>query len=142
MSHREKQFDLAEVRRDYPLLVENLANLSNREAHLKRIWEIEQRWNLFRENPEKSDEVLLFDASPKDLKVDGEFEIVYAGGTLGLLHAAVMALKYGRKVLIFDAHTVGKTHRDWNISDAELREFVESGLFTKDEIETASRQSL
>lgn len=137
MKTLEKQFDLAEIRRNFPLLVENLANLSNREAHLKRLWEIEQRWNLFSENPEKTEEVLLFDAAPKESKVDGEFEIIYAGGTLGLLHASVMALKYDRKVLVFDAHTVGKTHRDWNISDAELREFIKSGLFTKDEIETA-----
>lgn len=132
-----KQFDLAEVRKKYPLLVENLANLSNREAHLKRIWEIEQRWNSFSENPEKTEEVLFFDAVPKDFGAEGEFDIIYAGGTLGLLHAAVMALKHNRKVLVFDAHTVGKTHRDWNISDAELKEFIKSGIFTEDEIETA-----
>ncbi len=132
-----KPFDLAEVRRKYPLLVENLAKLSNREAHLKRIWEIEQRWNSFSENPEKTEEILLFNSAPKDSKVEGEFEIIYAGGTLGLLHAAVMALKHNRKVLVFDAHTVGKTHRDWNISDVELREFVKSGLFTGEEIEAA-----
>jgi lycopene cyclase CruA len=137
MSTREKQFDLAEIRRRFPRLVENLANLSNREAHLKRLWEIEQRWNDFRENPEKQEDIVFFDAPPEDLKIEGEFEIIYAGGTLGLLHAAVMALKYNRKVLVFDAHTVGKTHRDWNISDAELKEFTSSGLFTADEIETA-----
>ena len=133
----EKQFDLAEIRRRFPLLVENLAKLPDRETHLKRIWEIEQRWNNFRENPEKSEEVVFFDTVPNDLKTDGEFEIIYAGGTLGLLHAAVMATKFNRKVLVFDAHTAGKTHRDWNISDAELQEFVRAGLFTKDEIETA-----
>src|SRR5215204_5280313 len=132
-----KQFDLAEIRRRFPLLVENLANLANREAHLKRLWEIEQRWNAFRENPDTPEEVLFFDAAPKDLKIEGEFEIVYAGGALGLLHASVMALKHHRKVLVFDAHTVGRTHRDWNISDAELREFVRAGLFTEEEIETA-----
>ena len=132
-----KQFDLAQIRRKYPLLVENLANLSNREAHLRRIWEIEERWHEFRENPEKAEEVLFFDAAPKDLKIEDEFEIIYAGGTLGLLHAAVMALKHNRRVLVFDAHTVGKTHRDWNISDSELKEFVSAGLFTAEEIETA-----
>ncbi len=137
MSSTEKQFDLAEIRRQSPFLVENLAKLPDREAHLKRIWEIEQRWNSFRENPEKSDEVVVFDSAPKDLKVEGEFEIIYAGGTLGLLHAGVMATKFNRKVLVFDAHTVSKTHRDWNISDGELQEFIHAGLFTKEEIETA-----
>ncbi|HEY0460182.1 MAG TPA: hypothetical protein VGC97_13675 [Pyrinomonadaceae bacterium] len=137
MSTRENQFDLAEIRRRFPLLVQNLANLSNREAHLKRLWEIEQRWNAFQENPEKREEILFFDTAPKDLKPEGVFEIIYAGGTLGLLHAAVMALRHDRKVLVFDAHAVGKTHRDWNISDAELKEFIKSGLFTPEEIEAA-----
>jgi len=137
MNNREKQFNLAEIRRQFPQLVENLAYLPNREAWLKRIWEIEERWNDFRENPNATEEVIFFDSAPKDLIVEGEFEIVYAGGTLGLLHAAVMACKHNRKVLVFDAHTVGKTHRDWNISDAELQELVKAGLFTIDEIEKA-----
>jgi len=137
MNNREKQFNLTEFRRQFPQLVENLACLPNRETWLKRIWEIEQRWNDFRENPDKTEEVIFFDSAPKNLSVEGEFEIIYAGGTLGLLHAAVMACQYNRKVLVFDAHTVGKTHRDWNISDAELQEFVKAGLFTTDEIEKA-----
>jgi lycopene cyclase CruA len=127
--------NLNELRRKFPQTVENLALLPNGDAWLARIWEIEQRWNLFRENPDKTEEVIFFDSAPKDLEIEDEFEIVYAGGTLGLLHAAVMATKYNRKILVFDAHTVGQTHRDWNISDDELREFVEAGLFTKEEIE-------
>ena len=129
--------NLNEFRRLYPLTVEHLAALSNRESWLNRVWEIEQRWQNFQENPDKTDEVIFFDSTPKDVEIAGEFEIVYAGGTLGLLHAAVMAKKYNRKVMVFDAHTVGKTHRDWNISDAELQEFVKVELFTKEEIETA-----
>ena len=131
------KLNLTELRRRFPKTVENLAHLPNRESWLNRIWEIEQRWQLFRENPDKKNEVILFDNTPKNLETENEFEIIYAGGTLGLLHAAVMATKYNRKVLVFDAHTVGKTHRDWNISDAELQEFVRAGLFTKEEIETA-----
>ncbi|MCA1622454.1 MAG: hypothetical protein LC768_07250 [Acidobacteria bacterium] len=129
--------NLTELRRRFPRTVESFAPLPDREAHLARIWEIEQRWQAFRENPQKTEEVVLFDSDPKDLSVEAEFEIVYAGGTLGLLHAAVMATKYKRKVLVFDTHTVGKTHRDWNISDEELQEFVHADLFTKEEIETA-----
>lgn len=131
------QISLAEFRRRYPLTVENLANLSNREAWLNRIWEIERRWEKFRENPNRIEEVVLFDAAPKNAEIEDEFEIICAGGTLGLLYAAAMAIKYNRRVLIFDRHTVGKTHRDWNISDEELQEFVRLGLFTEAEIETA-----
>lgn len=138
MKGQEEQFDLAEIRRKYPLLVENLAALRNREAWLARVCEIEQRWNLAREkNGSAAPEVFSNGAPPQKLKIEGDFEIVYAGGTLGLLHAAVMSGKYNRKVLVFDAHTVGKTHRDWNISDEELKEFVKIGLFTKEELEKA-----
>src|SRR5687768_14012202 len=113
MIKQEQQFDLAEVRRKFPLLVENLASLPNREAWLTRIWEIERRWEKSRnENGSVTAEVFS-GGLPKDLKTDGDFEIIYAGGTLGLLHASVMSAKYNRKVLVFDAHTVGKTHRDW-----------------------------
>ncbi len=129
--------NLNELRGQYPQTVENFARLPNREAWLRRVWEIEERWNDFRENPDKTEEVILFDSAPKDLEIEADFEIIYAGGTLGLLHAAVMATKFNRKVLVFDAHVVGKTHRDWNISDEELQEFVKAELFTKEEIETA-----
>lgn len=132
-----KTLNLAEFRRKFPLTVENFAALQNREAWLNRVWEIERRWQMSRENPNKPEEVVLFDSAPKDLPAEAEFEIIYAGGTLGLLHAAVMATKYNRRVLIFDAHTVGVTHRDWNISDEELWEFIRLGLFTKEEIEIA-----
>ncbi|HLM01366.1 MAG TPA: FAD-dependent monooxygenase, partial [Pyrinomonadaceae bacterium] len=84
-----------------------------------------------------SKEVFSFNDAPKDLNAEAEFDVVYAGGTLGLLHAAVMACAHNRKVLVFDAHTVGKTHRDWNISDEELRELTAAGLFTPEEIEKA-----
>ncbi len=129
--------NLNELRRQFPKTVENLAHLPNREAWLNRVWEIERRWNNFRENPDKIDEVVFYNSEPKHLEIEGEFEIAYAGGTLGLLHAAIMATKYNRKVLVLDAHTVGKTHRDWNISDDELNEFIKADLFTKEEIETA-----
>lgn len=143
-SNREAQFNLAEIRRRFPLLVENLAHLPNRESWLVRIWEIEKRWQKSRANGGAwnneegvGTESFSTAAPPKDLTVEAEFEIIYAGGTLGLLHAAVMACRYNRKVLVFDAHTVGKTHRDWNISDEELREFTGAGLFEPEEIEKA-----
>ncbi len=136
-SSSPKALNLSDFRRRFPLTVENLAALPNREIWLNRVWEIEQRWEMFRENPNQADEVIFYDTVPKDSETEAEFEIVCAGGTLGLLHAAVMAVKYNRKVLVFDAHTVGKTHRDWNISDEELQEFVKAELFTKEEIETA-----
>ena len=62
------------------------------------------------------------------------YDLIYAGGGLGLLHAAVMARRYGRKVLLFDRGEVGCAHREWNISKPELAALVEIGLFTWEEL--------
>ncbi|MDQ3755387.1 MAG: hypothetical protein M3371_11735 [Acidobacteriota bacterium] len=130
--------DLSEFRRRYPLTVARFGALGEREAYLRRVWELDVRW---REAMERKDdvarEVIVRSAPPSGTEIEGEFEIIYAGGVLGLLHAAVMAARYGRRVLVFDAHAVGQTHRDWNISDEELRAFDRAGLFTKEELEAA-----
>jgi lycopene cyclase CruA len=136
---QNSDFDLNEIRRRFPATVANFASLPNREMWLRRIWELDERWKQsFAGNSTTNNPEFLTDGNPPaDLEVEGEFEIIYAGGGLGLIHAAVMSATFGRKVLVFDAHTVGKTHRDWNISDEELSEFTLAGLFTKDEIERA-----
>ncbi|MBC7797407.1 MAG: hypothetical protein H7Z37_11080 [Pyrinomonadaceae bacterium] len=130
-----ESFELSDFRRKFPATVANLGALPDREMWLKRIWELDERWRQFQSNQSLTDEVLFDEKPPQGLSVEAEFDIIYAGGTLGLLHAATMAKTFNRKVLVFDAHVVGKTHRDWNISDDELQEFVRAGLFTKDELE-------
>ncbi|MBA3944698.1 MAG: hypothetical protein H0X37_09080 [Herpetosiphonaceae bacterium] len=67
--------------------------------------------------------------------MEAQYDLIYAGGGLGLLHAAVMAGRYGYRVLLFDRDEVGCAHREWNISDAELEELVRLGLFTRSELE-------
>lgn len=130
--------ELSEFRKRYPLTLMNFGALAGRETWLQRIWELDVRWQDAMERQTKSaPEVFVHAAPPANLKVEAEFEIIYAGGVLGLLHAATMAARYDRRVMVFDLHVVGRTHRDWNISDEELREFDRAGLFTKEEIEAA-----
>lgn len=62
------------------------------------------------------------------------YDLIYAGGGLGLLHAVVMATCYGRRVLVFDRGEVGCAHREWNISRAELQALVDLGVATWDEL--------
>ncbi len=127
--------DLSDFRKRYPLTVANFGALANREAWLSRIWELEARWQRAMERPNRqAQEVVVRGAPPADLTAEAEFEIIYAGGVLGLLHAATMACQYGRRVMVFDARAVGKTHHDWNISDEDLRAFDHAGLFTKEEV--------
>jgi lycopene cyclase CruA len=53
---------------------------------------------------------------------------------LGLIHAAVMAQRYGWRVLLFDRGEVGCAHREWNISRSELSQLVTVGFCTWDEL--------
>ena len=65
-----------------------------------------------------------------------EFDIIYAGGGLAVIHAAVMSKVYGYKVCVFDQYHVGFTHRDWNISKNEIKRIVDIGLLTDEELQT------
>ncbi len=69
-----------------------------------------------------------------NLQPPTDYDLIYAGGGLGLLHAAVMARRYGCRVLLFDRDEVGCAHREWNISRAELGALVEAGLCAWDEL--------
>ena len=129
--------DLSEFRKRYPLTVANFGALANREAWLYRIWESDTAWQEAMEKDNGAQDVIVRGAPPARLSVEGEFEVIYAGGSVGLLHAAVIASRFNRRVMVFDRAVVGRTDRDWNISDEELREFEAAGLFTKDEIEAA-----
>lgn len=129
--------DLFEYKKRYPLTVANFGSLANREAWLDRVWEMDARWRDGCALARETKEAIVRGAPPTGLSVEGEFEIIYSGGTLGLLHAAVMSSCYKRRVLIFDENRVGRSERDWNISDDELRGFERASLFTRDEIEEA-----
>jgi lycopene cyclase CruA len=133
--------DLSDFRRRYPLTVASFGALANREAWLKRIWELDTRWQHamtpWGSREEAQSEAVVRGAPPANLAVEAEFEIIYAGGVLGLLHATMMACRYQRRVMVFDSNSVGKTDRDWNISNEELRELERAGLFTTEEIESA-----
>src|ERR687886_1754377 len=66
---------------------------------------------------------------------DEAWDLIYAGGGLGLLHALVMRKRYGYRVALFDRGITGQAHREWNISDSELQALVQPDLFTAEEIE-------
>ena len=130
--------DLRYFRERYPLTVAGFGTLADREAWLRRVWELDVRWQdgvAARESA--AAEVVVRGAPPASARVEAEFDIIYAGGVLGLLHAGVMACRHRRRVLVFDAHAVGRAQRGWNVSDEELREFERAGLFTKEELERA-----
>jgi lycopene cyclase CruA len=73
---------------------------------------------------------------PADAKIEGEYDLIYAGGTLGMLHAAIMARQYGRRVLLVDRHIPAKSTRDWNISRIELNRLTETGVFSECDVDS------
>ncbi len=100
--------------------------------HLERIWHLERGWQRIL-NGEYDPTIYAAesqqcDPSPLD------FDLIYAGGGLGLLHAVVMAHCYGWRVMLFDRGEVGCVHREWNISRAELESLVRLGIVTWDEL--------
>lgn len=128
--------DLSHFRQRYPLTVASLGALPDREAWLRRVWLAETRWRDALEDA-GAREVIVRGAPPARLAVEGEFEIVYAGGALALLHAAVLACRYGRRVMWLDARANDQSERGWNVSVEEIEELARAGLFTKEEIDAA-----
>jgi len=125
---------LEQIRITHPLVYKNFSALPDGERHLRSVMSIDRYWeNLDLPVPE-----VIRDGAkmPSVGGIEAEFDIVYAGGTLGLLHAAVMARKYERKVLVLDRAEPGRTTRDWNISRGELLRLADTGVFTQVELDS------
>jgi lycopene cyclase CruA len=65
-----------------------------------------------------------------------EYDVVIAGGGLGLVAGAALALR-GLRVLVFDRDRVGAAHREWNISESELGALDRWGIFRREDLRTA-----
>ncbi len=63
------------------------------------------------------------------------YDLIYLGGALGVIHAAVMA-KLGYRVLLVERLPFGKMNREWNISRSEFQSLINLGLFTPSEFES------
>ena len=101
------------------------------QADLDRIRQLDQRRAAFEGGARPALQHTLTSDLPA---ASAEYDLVYAGGGLGLIHAALMARR-GYRVLLFDRHPVGCAHREWNISQDELGRLVASGLVTWEELE-------
>ena len=121
----------------YPHLMAAFAAMPEGAAHLRRLQDLNATWQqmLGSGAARQYTEVVITEERPTLPAVD-TFDIIYAGGGLNLLNAAVMTRRFGLRVLVFDRFTVGAVHREWNISRAELRELLAVGLLTPDELES------
>ncbi|MBD3563067.1 flavin-dependent dehydrogenase, partial [Planktothrix sp. FACHB-1355] len=62
------------------------------------------------------------------------YDLIYVGGALGVIHAAVMA-QLGYRVLLLERLPFGRMNREWNISRNEFQTAIDLGLFTQAEFE-------
>ena len=67
------------------------------------------------------------------------YDLIYVGGALGLIHAAVMA-RLGYRVLLMERLAFGRMNREWNISRSEFQSLINLGLFTSAEFESIIAQ--
>ncbi|MBN3925887.1 flavin-dependent dehydrogenase [Nostoc sp. NMS4] len=148
----------------YPLTVKYFQKMPNGEYDLTRAYWWEKRWREGVRNPQQPRQVVFSQGSrgagEQGSRGAGEqgsggqgdklstqhsilstplphaqYDIIYIGGALGAIHAALMA-KLGYKVLLVERMPFGRMNREWNISRDEIQSLVNLGLVTPAELET------
>ncbi|WGV26481.1 flavin-dependent dehydrogenase [Halotia branconii] len=118
----------------YPLTVKYFQRMPKGEYDLKRAYWWEQRWREGVRNPQEPRQV-IFKENKVTKSPDVQYDLIYIGGALGVIHAAVMA-KLGYKVLLIERLPFGRMNREWNISRDEIQSLINLGLVTSAELET------
>jgi lycopene cyclase CruA len=127
------------LRGRYPLTVAAFSQMPEGERALGAVLQLERKWvalNRGEEQPNPFNYVPTAADLPPTTP-DREYDVVIAGGGLGLVAGAALARR-GLRVLVFDRDRVGAAHREWNISARELEALVRGGLFTWDELRGAT----
>lgn len=122
----------------YPLTVKYFQKMPNGEYDLNRAYWWEQRWREGVRNPQQPRQVVFSpgqEASSIASSASPIYDLIYIGGALGVVHAAVMA-QLGYKVLLVERLPFGRMNREWNISRDELQSLINLGLLTSAELET------
>ncbi|MDX2128418.1 MAG: hypothetical protein SFU91_05220 [Chloroherpetonaceae bacterium] len=134
---------LSTIQSTHPLTHHYFSHIQNGEYWLKRIQEIDRYWSHVGLGEAIPPPKVLFSESelPNSAVISGEFDVIYSGATLGLLHAAALTSLYNKKILLIDKHTPAKTHRDWNISLRELQRLDAMGFMSLSESEKAITKS-
>jgi lycopene cyclase CruA len=134
----------------YPQTVHYFQQMPNGEYDLTRVYWWEQRWRNSVRNPQQPKQVIfkagetVRDAGTwgrgdagkeKEVRGSYDYDLIYVGGALGVIHAAVMA-RLGYRVLLLERLPFGRMNREWNISREEFQNVIDLGLFTLAEFES------
>jgi lycopene cyclase CruA len=131
----------------YPQTVKFFQKIPNGEYDLTRVYWWEQRWREGVKQPQQPKQVLFRAAAADQVSGVGrsdsaidqassapQYDLIYIGGALGVIHAAVMA-QLGYRVLLIERLPFGRMNREWNISRMEFQSLIDLGLFTAAEFE-------
>ena len=120
----------------YPTTVKYFQKMPNGEADLQRVYWWEKRWREGVKNPQQPKQVLfrVDDTSHLTAPSQPKYDLIYIGGALGVVHAAVMA-RLGYRVLLLERLPFGRMNREWNISRDEFQRLIDLNLFTPAEFE-------
>ena len=116
----------------YPKTVQYFRTIPNGEYDLTRVYWWEQRWREGVRSPQQPQPVIF--EEEHQLGQPAEYDLIYIGGALGVIHAAVMA-RLGYRVLLIERLPFGWINREWNISRNEFQSLIDLGLFTLAEFE-------
>lgn len=121
----------------YPQTVRYFKKMSNGEYDLNRVYWWERRWREGVRNPTEPKTVIHIrdGQAPNPLPRSQHYDLIYVGGALGVIHAAVMA-RLGYRVLLLERLPFGRMNREWNISRDEFQSLIDLGLFTAEEFES------
>ncbi len=129
----------------YPLTVHFFQKMPNGEYDLNRVYWWEKRWREGVRNPTQPKQVIFKELQVSRLKVETPednlqpatptYDLVYIGGALGVIHAAVMAQR-GYRVLLIERLPFGRMNREWNISRDEIQSLIDLNLLSPAELES------
>ncbi|WP_287129069.1 NAD(P)/FAD-dependent oxidoreductase [Candidatus Cyanaurora vandensis] len=115
----------------YPLTCKYFQQIPNGAYALKRVYWWEKLWREGVTRPQTPRPVV--EQSPQTL--EPEYDILYVGAALGIIHAARMA-QLGFKVAVIERMPFGGMNREWNISRKELTTLVDLGLLSPEDLES------
>ena len=117
----------------YPQTVKFFQKLPEGAYDLQRVYWWEKRWRESVTHPQQPQQVIFTESKPL-LSTEPLYDLIYIGGALGSIHAAVMA-RLGYRVLLIERMPFGRMNREWNISRGEFQRLIDLGLFTAEEFE-------
>lgn len=119
----------------YPLTVQYFQKIPNGEYDLTRVYWWEQRWRESVQHPQQPKQVVFTQPQGSHAAAPIQYDLIYVGGALGVIHAAAMA-QLGYRVLLLERLPFGRMNREWNISRMEFQSLIDLGLFTPAEFES------